>query len=481
MRWLITTWLLLLLPANAGCGAGDDNGLTNADQADGVSASSSAAIDGAARRVLVKLASVSDTKLNERLTAAVARGVDVEAYFVAAAPADGATVLAQQAIEANGVDVKVDRVDQLAGLISIIDDQATFNSGSGTRTSVDVAEVKAAEASFRAALAEPLANTPTPDLPPSKLALLPMPDSGPSTLARLIHDAQVSIDLSMYQLEDPALISELRAAAQHLPVRVMLEPETVGARNFAMASAALRSAGVIVTTTPPAFSAGNKVDHAKFMIIDDRELVFSTGNMLRSGLGGHGAPEFNMRDFWVRDARPASVQAARVLFDADLARNTTTNLRAADVQALQAAFVLTPDNARGAITNLIAGANQRLFIYNQTLKDNALIGKIASKQAGVDVRVLLGFQPGFGGGPPDNQKAIDTLRRPEAPRSVAFYTRHYLHAKVVVADGRAFVGSQNFSSGGLDNNRELGEIINDPTIVDQLATMFQADADQPSP
>jgi phosphatidylserine/phosphatidylglycerophosphate/cardiolipin synthase-like enzyme len=98
----------------------------------------------------------------------------------------------------------------------------------------------------------------------------------------------------------------------------------------------------------------------------------------------------------------------------------------------------------------------------------------AAKRRGVDVQVLLGNQPGFGGTPPPNQKAIDELNAAGIPAQ--FFTRHYLHGKVVVADNQAFVGSQNFTAGGLLNNRELGEQLSNPEIVKALANMFADDA-----
>jgi phosphatidylserine/phosphatidylglycerophosphate/cardiolipin synthase-like enzyme len=93
--------------------------------------------------------------------------------------------------------------------------------------------------------------------------------------------------------------------------------------------------------------------------------------------------------------------------------------------------------------------------------------------------VLLGMQPGFGGAPPANQGAIDQLTA--ASISADYFTEHYLHGKVIVADGSAFVGSQNFTSGGLKINRELGEILNSKTIADTLAKQFLADAAHPTP
>ena len=47
---------------------------------------------------------------------------------------------------------------------------------------------------------------------------------------------------------------------------------------------------------------------------------------------------------------------------------------------------------------------------------------------------------------------------------------------MMVADGSsAFVGSENISSNSLDNNRELGLIFSDQSIIATLQTTFQQD------
>ena len=52
----------------------------------------------------------------------------------------------------------------------------------------------------------------------------------------------------------------------------------------------------------------------------------------------------------------------------------------------------------------------------------------------------------------------------------------YIHAKLIVADGeRAFVGSQNLSATSLDQNRELGIIVDDPVNLSRLARTFEID------
>jgi phosphatidylserine/phosphatidylglycerophosphate/cardiolipin synthase-like enzyme len=51
-----------------------------------------------------------------------------------------------------------------------------------------------------------------------------------------------------------------------------------------------------------------------------------------------------------------------------------------------------------------------------------------------------------------------------------------VHAKLIVADAsRAFVGSQNFSATSLDQNRELGIIIDDPVALARLIRTVNLD------
>jgi phosphatidylserine/phosphatidylglycerophosphate/cardiolipin synthase-like enzyme len=55
-------------------------------------------------------------------------------------------------------------------------------------------------------------------------------------------------------------------------------------------------------------------------------------------------------------------------------------------------------------------------------------------------------------------------------------TQLYIHAKMIVADGSlAFVGSENFSTTSLDNNRELGVLLTNAQIISTLQQTFQSD------
>ena len=52
----------------------------------------------------------------------------------------------------------------------------------------------------------------------------------------------------------------------------------------------------------------------------------------------------------------------------------------------------------------------------------------------------------------------------------------YMHAKIIVVDGKAaFVGSENISTASLNDNRELGIIVADANVLNTLQQTFQQD------
>jgi len=66
---------------------------------------------------------------------------------------------------------------------------------------------------------------------------------------------------------------------------------------------------------------------------------------------------------------------------------------------------------------------------------------------------------------------------------VSYYsstTGFYVHGKVIEADygtshAAAFIGSENFSSTSLNDNRELGLITADPAVLSAIASAFSDD------
>lgn len=49
------------------------------------------------------------------------------------------------------------------------------------------------------------------------------------------------------------------------------------------------------------------------------------------------------------------------------------------------------------------------------------------------------------------------------------------HAKLIISDGVAFVGSENFSQTALTRNRELGALVFEPASAAKILQQFDAD------
>jgi phosphatidylserine/phosphatidylglycerophosphate/cardiolipin synthase-like enzyme len=457
--------------SDPGVGLGDPG-----DKADSVQSGllSTKVVNAANTRIYAKLTKVPNSSLSSLLVAAAKRGVDVEIYLVQEKPANAATVLGAQHLEASGVHLIADREDRSGGYDAVVDNQLrTVKSSGSISTSSSKTKLENAVNAFHAVLDREPALT-TRKMKSGSLRMRVMPDDTGSEILELIAGASSSIDLEIYQVEDPAVTQALVAAAgRGVQVRVMLEPKTVGARNYDAEAATLEAGGVQVQPTPPAFDSHGNVDHAKFMLIDGKGLAYGTGNLVCSGQGANPAEEFDNRDYWIEDSRATSVAEAQKLFDADWARQDSSGISFQNL-------VVTPDNADAAVLSVIDGAKTKLYVENQSLNDATILEHlVAAKKRGVDVHVLLGLQPGYGGQPPANQAAIDQLTAAKIP--AAFFSRHYLHAKIVLADSEAFVGSQNFTSGGLIKNRELGGIISSSTLLKALEQTFLGDELAPTP
>lgn len=472
LRRLALPLVASVLFATAGCSAAtDEDQPVEVDEGqDALTANDQAMIDlvaTAKKTVYANVDGRAPKELAAALIAAAKRGVEV--HVLVTIHSHDTTWLLQQRLESSGVDNDVRTSSPVKGVLVVADATALVPKGTGTAIVKTVRTVSGFTAKFAAEFSSthPKAGT----LLTSGVVVHPMPESGHDRILQVLDAAKSTIDVEIYQLQERDVIGALKSAsARGVKVRVMLEPRTVGSQNFDAVAAELKSAQIAVQTTPKAFDSNHNVDHAKLCIVDGKELLFGTGNWVRSGLGGVTEGPYQNRDFWVEDARAASVKSAQALFTADWAEKTSASIDFGDT-------VVTPDNAVESITGLVDGAKKRLLVYNQSLDDADLVARlVAAKKRGVDVQVLLGYQPSFGA-PSKTATSLKTLQ--SARIRASFLKSHYLHGKAIVADDRAYVGSQNFTNGGLRTNREFGEILADAAAVKLVAATFAADMANP--
>ena len=253
------------------------------------------------------------------------------------------------------------------------------------------------------------------------------------------------------------------AANRGLDVRVMLEPHPFGGGTSPSKTLdTLAAAGIKAQFTNPSFS----LTHEKGMIIDGMTAYIMTSNFSRSALGGSsGSSGYRNREYGIIDTNQQDVQATAAIFMADWNHSTA--------QFNDPNLVVSPINARNDFTTLINSAHSTLLIEAEEMNDSDIEQALANAaQHGVHVEVILPAANGTSS--TGNSQGIATIK--QGGVQVREDPQLYMHAKIIVVDSRvAFVGSENISTQSLDQNRELGILVSDPSVLNKLQTTFQND------
>jgi cardiolipin synthase A/B len=290
------------------------------------------------------------------------------------------------------------------------------------------------------------------------------PDDGEQVITNAIGSAQKSIWLEIYILSDRNVIRALEEAAnQGLDVRVMLEPHPFGGGTSPTKTLdELAASGIKTQFTNPSFS----LTHEKGLIIDDTTAYIMTSNFSRSALGGSSSSSgYRNREYGIIDTIQQDVLATEAIFEADWNHS--------NVQFNDPNLVVSPINSRNDFTTLINSARSTLLIEAEEMNDSDIEQAIANAaQHGVQVEVILPVANTSSGD--SSSQGIASIKQSGA--HVREDPQLYMHAKIIVVDNKvAFVGSENISAQSLDQNRELGIIVSDASVLNTLQTTFQND------
>jgi cardiolipin synthase A/B len=283
------------------------------------------------------------------------------------------------------------------------------------------------------------------------------PKQGFSPVYNLINGAKTSIDLTMYELEDAVAEKDLVAAEKRgVDVRVILdqreESDNSAAYNY------LKNNGVHVVYSWSKYY----YTHEKSMVIDGSTAMIMSANLTSQYYS-------TSRDFLVTDTNAADVAAIVKVFNADYAHESVTPGVGADL-------VWSPTNSQTKLLALINGATSSLRIYSEEMDDTAIQNALVSAaKRGVDVQFCGENEDG------EYDSAYTTLA--DNGVHISYYSNpdgFYIHGKVVEADygksdAKVFIGSENFSNTSLNENRELGLIISNQTIMSSIASTFASD------
>jgi phosphatidylserine/phosphatidylglycerophosphate/cardiolipin synthase-like enzyme len=202
--------------------------------------------------------------------------------------------------------------------------------------------------------------------------------------------------------------------------------------------------------------------HAKYMLIDHAQAVVMSMNFNVDAMN-------NERNYGFVDKDAEDIADIQAVFDQDWAMANGQTPAPPNLSCTR--MIISPVNSTQRVLAFINGSKttlevEALYITDATVR-NAIGG---AKNRGVAVRVILES-------PSDQNSNADTatyFKNVGVP--VKFVTNQfYLHAKLIVADGVALVGSQNYSPTSLSKNREVAGLLFEPAASAPMKTQFEAD------
>ena len=274
------------------------------------------------------------------------------------------------------------------------------------------------------------------------MKLIVQPDAGMAPVVTAIKQAKKSIDVLIFRLDRLEIARALAAAvARGVRVRALTAHINRGGEKILRKlEMHLLESGVTVSRT-----ADDLIRyHGKMMIVDGRLLH----------VYGFNFTAFDMeksRSFGVITKNPKLVSEAMKLFAADFDRQPYVSS--------QERLIVSPENSRERLSNFIKGARKELLIYDPKATDDAMLRLVEDRLAsGVDVKIIGKVEAKW-----------DKIPWERFPGK-------RLHVRAIIRDGRrAFVGSQSLRRIELDKRRELGVVINDPAVVNEMRAVFQSD------
>jgi phosphatidylserine/phosphatidylglycerophosphate/cardiolipin synthase-like enzyme len=190
-------------------------------------------------------------------------------------------------------------------------------------------------------------------------------------------------------------------------------------------------------------------------VIDRQVALFMNQNLTTSAFVAN-------REFGVTTTDTASVDQAQILFDRDWDHEPQDDP--------DGPLIVSPSNSRARYLDLIQGAEDTIDFYAEVIRDTEIVDALeVASIRGVAVRLIV--DASF-----DEVTQEFAVQLHNGGAEIRLAETLYIHAKLMVIDGEiAIVGSQNFTSTSLDDNRELAIAIDDPILVERCLVIFDRD------
>jgi phosphatidylserine/phosphatidylglycerophosphate/cardiolipin synthase-like enzyme len=273
------------------------------------------------------------------------------------------------------------------------------------------------------------------------MKLIVQPDASVAPIVTAIKQARKTIDVLIFRLDRHEIARALAdAVSRGVQVRALTAHQNRGGtKSLRKLEMKLLEAGVTVSRT-----ADDLVRyHGKMMIADGRILHVYGFNFTALDIE-------KSRSFGVITKNEKLVKEATKLFDADFDRQPYVSG--------SERLIVSPENARERLAAFLKCARRQLLIYDPKVTDDAMLRILKSQaEAGVDVKIIGKVEPKWN---------LQSERFPGKR----------LHIRAIIRDGkRAFLGSQSMRRLELDKRREIGIIVTDESVVDEMTKVFEGD------
>lgn len=327
-----------------------------------------------------------------------------------------------------------------------------------------------------------------------------LPDA-PAVPLDTLRGAEERLLLAGYTLSSPRVVDALVAASRRgVRVRVLLDGGPVGGvtRRQAAALDRLTRAGVTVRLVGGSRSRF-AYHHPKYAVVDDRALVM-TENWTPGGVGGRDNRGWGVRvddsavaadladlfqaDAGARDARPWRAVRANTDTHARPAAEGSyqSRLDARPFRPERVSVLTAPGNAGRAVVSLVDDAERRVDLIGPSAdpEGRVLRALVRAARRGVEVRVLLGSAWYTEA---ENRAVVERLNaiaeRADLPLTarLAEPRGRYgsVHAKGLVVDDTAVVGSLNWNDHAATENREVTLALHGEAVAAYYRRVFEAD------
>jgi phosphatidylserine/phosphatidylglycerophosphate/cardiolipin synthase-like enzyme len=312
-----------------------------------------------------------------------------------------------------------------------------------------------------------------------QMLAFPETDNTVTPLYAFVNNAQKTIEMTMYALQDTTFTADLVAACNRgVVVRVILDQNNEKSNNtpaFNQLNAGVANCSAVWANK--AF----QVTHQKSIVVDSAKVAIMSLNLQQQYYS-------TTRDYALIENDAADIAAIQATFNADYAAGTTNAgvVGASDYGYApgpgDGGLIWSPTTAQAAMLAIINNAKATLLVENEEMGAANIVSALESAcQRGVVVHIAMVNDSVSS---PYSSYATNFKALEAAGCGVRTYpdttTGLYIHAKAVVADyGLAtqtvYMGSINYSIASMTENRELGIYIADPASVQVLYTTMTSD------